>query len=267
MTRARSWLAALALAVGSLGGAQAVVAPVLTLNQQASRAEVIVRGVLGAPQTGEDGQTSWRVYPLTITETVVGDVSDLPQQGSQTVLYVWADARDLPEWRTGQDAFFLLYTGRMDSPLVGYNQGYYPVVGGRVTLPESAPIGTSGAAASAAGFLPVAQPPVAELTTPPADLDAATGAERPAPALPGDPEIAPPPADDAPDAPPVPPAEGGPTLPPGLPSTAPQDTLPASNTPPAASPAQAVTPASPQDRQVSVDEFRALLLAARGGTP
>lgn len=130
-------MAALGFLLG-LGGARGagVVAPALPLETQARRAEVIVRGSLGAPQTVSENGVSWRVYPLKLTEAVAGDAARLPAAGGEPAPYVWAEATDLPNWRTGQDAFFLLYTARLDSPLVGYNQGYYAVVNGQVALNE-----------------------------------------------------------------------------------------------------------------------------------
>ena len=40
---------------------------------------------------------------------------------------------DLPAFAAGQEAVALLYARRLDSPLVGFSQGWYPVVGGKVT--------------------------------------------------------------------------------------------------------------------------------------
>ena len=242
----------------SLGTVQAAVAPDLSLEQQARRAELIVRGSLGTPQTVTESSVTWRVYPLTLTETVAGDAGRLPRQAEQPALYVWSEAGDLPQWRTGQDAFFLLYTARMDSPLVGYNQGYYPVVDGKVKLPgqsapapQATPTPTSPAPATPVPgnpLLPQPQRPV-----PGAALqNQASGAppEQPQPVQPGPglTELTPPPADDAPDAPPVTGPVRDPEVLPGLPS--------------AAAPSVAAPPVT-ASQQVTVDEFRALLLRAR----
>ena len=116
--------------------AGASVAPTMTLPQQAQKAEVIVRGELGAPQTVTNGGVTWRAYPLTVTEVVSGDVNRLPQLEGQPTLYIWANAEGLPEWRTRQDAFFLLYTARLDSPLVGFNQGYYAINAEQIKLAD-----------------------------------------------------------------------------------------------------------------------------------
>ena len=165
----RPWAAAAALLglAPSAAAAPGVVVPTLTLEQQAARADLIVRGSLGAPQgaspqaaggvpgAGEETGVPWRVYPLSITETLAGDAGRLPQVGGRPALYVWAQAPDLPDWRTGQDAFFLLYTARLDSPLVGYNQGYYPVVGERVAVPS--PLGAASGKASTPAQLSVAE--------------------------------------------------------------------------------------------------------------
>ena len=125
---------AMALAMASAAGAS--VAPTMTLPQQAQKAEVIVRGELGAPQTVTNGGVTWRAYPLTVTEVVSGDVNRLPQLEGQPTLYIWANAEGLPEWRTRQDAFFLLYTAQLDSPLVGFNQGYYAINAEQIKLAD-----------------------------------------------------------------------------------------------------------------------------------
>ncbi|ADY26350.1 hypothetical protein Deipr_1199 [Deinococcus proteolyticus MRP] len=244
----------------SLGTVQAAVAPDLSLEQQARRAELIVRGSLGTPQTVIESSVTWRVYPLTLTETVAGDAGRLPRQAEQPALYVWSEAGDLPQWRTGQDAFFLLYTARLDSPLVGYNQGYYPVVDGKVELPgQSAPATQTPATPVPANpLLPQPQRPVPGAIP----QHQASGAPPEQPQLvqpgPGLTELAPPPADDAPDAPPVTGPVRDPEGLPGLPSAAaPVATAPSVTAPPVTAPAVTAS------QQVTVDEFRALLLRAR----
>lgn len=233
-------------------GQAATVAPTLPLDTQARRAELIVRGSLGAPQTVTEGHVSWRVYPLTLSETVVGDAGRLTSLAGEPALYVWAEADDLPSWRTGQDAFFLLYATRMDSPLVGYNQGYYPVIDGSVTLPAGE---TASRPTTFTSAVPV-QSPVASggaiAATAPATVSVPPANEKQLPA----------PADPAPDAPPVSALDRDPTVLPGLPSAA---TEAGTQTAPAAAPAPAPasTPAA-ASRQVTADEFRALLLRARG---
>ncbi|MCY1702469.1 hypothetical protein [Deinococcus sp. SL84] len=239
----------------SLGTVQAAVAPDLSLEQQARRADLIVRGSLGTPQTVTESSVTWRVYPLTLTETVAGDAGRLPRQAEQPALYVWSEAGDLPQWRTGQDAFFLLYTARLDSPLVGYNQGYYPVVDGKVELPgQSAPAPQTPATPTPATpvpanpLLPEPQRPVSGAI--PQHQASGVPPEQPQPVQPGPglTELAPPPADDAPDAPPVTGPVRDPEVLPGLPSAA---------APPVTAPAVTAS------QQVTVDEFRALLLRAR----
>lgn len=117
--------------------ASASVAPTLTLGEQAQKADVVLRGSLGAPQSVTKGSVTWRAYPLTVTEVVSGSTNGMPQLDGGAALYIWPDADDLPNWRTGQDAFFLLYKKRLDSPLVGFNQGYYAVRDNAVTVAET----------------------------------------------------------------------------------------------------------------------------------
>ncbi|MFC6590638.1 hypothetical protein ACFP81_00350 [Deinococcus lacus] len=120
--------------LAALPQAHATTAQELTVEQQAKKAQVIVRARLGTPQGVKAGETSWTVYPLEILETVAGDAAALPQLEGKPALYTLAGLQDLPPLRSGQEAVFLLYTARFDSPLVGFNQGYYPLEGGRVRL-------------------------------------------------------------------------------------------------------------------------------------
>lgn len=120
-----------ALLVTALAGA--TTAPPLTLEQQAKKAQVIVRVTLGAVQTVRDGDVTYLVYPLEVTEVIAGDPATLPQVGGKPALFVLQGVQDLPKFSARQEALALLYAGRMDSPLVGFNQGWYPVVGGKVT--------------------------------------------------------------------------------------------------------------------------------------
>ncbi|WP_278914133.1 hypothetical protein [Deinococcus wulumuqiensis] len=113
--------------------AQATTAPPLTLAQQASRAEVIVRVTLGSPKTVKDGDVTYQVYPLDVAEVIAGDPATLPQYEGKPALFVLQGTQDLPAFAAGQEGVALLYARRLDSPLVGFSQGWYPVVGGKVT--------------------------------------------------------------------------------------------------------------------------------------
>ncbi|GGS34627.1 hypothetical protein [Deinococcus knuensis] len=113
-------------------GAQATTAPTLTLAQQAKKAEVIVRATLGQPADVQEGGVTYAAYPLTVTETLAGDPAGLPQREGVPTLYFLKGVADLPALRAGQDVIALLYTARLDSPLVGFNQGWYPVVNGAI---------------------------------------------------------------------------------------------------------------------------------------
>ena len=95
--------------------------------------QVIVRVTLGAVQTVRDGDVTYLAYPLEVTEVIAGDPATLPQVGGKPALFVLQGVQDLPKFSARQEALALLYAGRMDSPLVGFNQGWYPVVGGKVT--------------------------------------------------------------------------------------------------------------------------------------
>lgn len=139
---------AAALLALALQGALATTAPVLTLPEQARKAEVIVRARLGTAGTVTEGTVTYVVYPLTVTETIAGDAGSLPQQDGRPALYFLQGLGDLPTMAAGQEAVLLLYRSRLDSPLVGFNQGLYPIVNGQVTPPTlpGQPAGTPTAA-------------------------------------------------------------------------------------------------------------------------
>ncbi|EYB69708.1 hypothetical protein DEIPH_ctg002orf0019 [Deinococcus phoenicis] len=232
MRRGSTLLAALALGTAALT-AQATTAPTLTLAQQAKKADVIVRAKLGTSSTVKEGEVSWLVYPLTITETIAGDAASLPQRDGQPVLYLLSGVEGLPQLRTGQEAFLLLYSQRLDSPIVGFNQGLYPVENGKVTrLGETA--GTSTGTATGA----TASPALPNSTTPPTPATPTPGSSTPGTATP------------------VP--TTGPTAPTPAPGTsaATATTTPATAT----SPAPAPTPDNPLTDPA---KFRDVLRAAR----
>ncbi|WP_019585134.1 hypothetical protein [Deinococcus apachensis] len=136
MRRALTLLAALALGAAPLS-AGATTVPTLTLTQQARKADVIVRATLGTPTTVKEGDLTWLAYPLTVSETVAGDPASLPQVGGKPALYLLSGLEGLPELQGGQDSFLLLYSRRLDSPVVGFWQGVYPIENGKVTKPTS----------------------------------------------------------------------------------------------------------------------------------
>nr|WP_246580476.1 hypothetical protein [Deinococcus aestuarii] len=133
--------------------AHATTAPTLTLTQQARKADVIVRATLGTPTNVTEGEATWVTYPLTVTETVAGDPATLPQREGRPVLYVLSGLEDVPELRAGQEAFLLLYSRWMDNPIVGFAQGVYPIVNGRVTRSGEAE-GTGTGASTASSTTP-----------------------------------------------------------------------------------------------------------------
>lgn len=160
-----------------LGAAQATAAPTLSLEQQARKAEVIVRATLGPPAEVRDGDVTYVAYPLTVTETIAGDPASLPRQAGAPALLFLKGLADLPDLRAGQDVIALLYSARLDSPLVGFNQGLYPVVNG--SLVPGVTLAAAPATPSAPGTPPTpAVTPTAATspaaTTPPSPIPAAT---------------------------------------------------------------------------------------------
>lgn len=128
----------LATALLTLGAAQATSVAALTLEQQARKAEVIVRVTLGTAQTVKEGDVPYLVYPLEVKEVVAGDVANLPQVGGKPALYFLQGLQDLPKLSANQEVLALLYTRRLDSPVVGFNQGWYAIEDGKVKAGDPA---------------------------------------------------------------------------------------------------------------------------------
>ena len=124
-------------------GAGATAVTPLTLTQQAQKAEVIVRATLGTPTTAKEGDVTYTVYPLTVTETIAGDAASLPQHMGQPALFFLQGVQDLPALSGSQEVFALLYARKADSPLVGFNQGLYPVTNGTVSVSPGGVAATS----------------------------------------------------------------------------------------------------------------------------
>nr|WP_274704768.1 hypothetical protein [Deinococcus geothermalis] len=259
-------------------GAQATTTPPLTLTQQAKKADVIIRATLGTPSTVKDGEVTWLVYPLTVTETVAGDPASLPQLDGKPALYLLSGVEGLPELRAGQDAFLLLYSQRLDSPIVGFAQGLYPVENGKVTRPGA---GTDASADTSVAGSNAGTNAQAAPTTPPGSTTApsatapgdSTGA-----AIPTTPNTTPNPG-PTPGTSPATTTPGSaiatptPTTTPG-PSTTPASLGAASptlgtanpaNPAPATSPATVSTPAPNDPNAIPSDpaQFRDALIAAR----
>lgn len=125
------------LAALMAGVAGATTAPPLTLAQQVKKAEVIVRGTLGPAVSVKEGEVTYLAYPLTVAETISGDAARLPQNDGKPALFFLQGLADVPELKSGQEVFALLYTRKQDSPLVGFNQGLYPVIDGKVSAGEA----------------------------------------------------------------------------------------------------------------------------------
>lgn len=156
----RLTLAALALSACLLTAVQATTASPLTLVQQARKADVIVQATIGAPTTVTEGGQAYSVYPLRVSETLAGDAAQLPQLpggqgGGGPALYVLSGMELAPVFQSGQEAVLLLYKGRLDSPLVGFNQGAFLISNGLVSVLPIQPVqGQGGAVSGAPNTLP-----------------------------------------------------------------------------------------------------------------
>ena len=132
------------LAALTLAGATSV--RPLTLAQQAKQADVIVRATVGTAETVTEDGLTWVVYPLTVAETLAGNAADLPSRAGRPALYVLSGVDDAPTFKAGDEAMLLLYKARLDSPLVGFNAGAYPIENGRVTRGDTADLAAFKAA-------------------------------------------------------------------------------------------------------------------------
>ena len=222
----------------------------LTLAQQARKADVIVQATIGTPTSVTEAGNTYAVYPLKVSETLAGDAAMLPQtvgaqNGDSPALFVLSGVDRAPVFQSGQEVVLLLYKGRLDSPLVGYNQGAYLVNNGTVSVlfpplqpgaaqpvpVQSGPVSPSAPANTTvpAPNSPAATTPATSVTTVPANTPPATVGTAAPTTLPA----------SSPDVP------GGVTVPPTtvpqpstatqpsttLPPVTPQGTTPADSTP------------------------------------
>ena len=157
-------LATLALSACLLTAVQATTASPLTLVQQAKKADVIVQATIGTPTTVTEGGQAYSVYPLKVSETLAGDAAQLPQLpggqgGGGPALYVLSGMELAPVFQSGQEAVLLLYKGRLDSPLVGFNQGAFLISNGLVSVLPIQPVPGQGGAVPGASSTPFGTPP------------------------------------------------------------------------------------------------------------
>ncbi len=122
------------------GAVLATVVKPLPLAEQAAKANVIVQAKVAEVRDAQRDGVAWKVYRLTVSETVAGDAGSLPKLENDPALWILAGVDDAPTLKVGDEAVMLLYTGTFDSPIVGFNQGLYrlqdgKIVGGEPTDP------------------------------------------------------------------------------------------------------------------------------------
>lgn len=132
MRRAAVMLTPVMLASLLVSAAGATVVRPLALGEQVKKAEVIVQARVADVKDAQQGGFAWKVYPLTVTETVVGDASALPRYENAPALWVLAGVDGAPTFAKGDEAVLLLYKSLYDSPLVGFNQGVYRIKNGKI---------------------------------------------------------------------------------------------------------------------------------------
>jgi len=139
--------AAVSLSLLSLSfAAQATTLVPLTLSQQIKKADLVlyvrILGVVQENRTLGKETLPWQVYTLEVLESLVGDASALPQKDGKPTLSVLGGAdltlEGAPALKAplnkdpGGEYILMLYKGSFDSPFVGFNQGVYPAVSGKV---------------------------------------------------------------------------------------------------------------------------------------
>jgi len=126
--------------------AQATTLVPLTLSQQIKKADLVlyvrVLGVVQENRTLGKETLPWQVYTLEVLESLVGDASALTQKDGKPTLSILGGAdltlEGAPTLKAplgkdpGGEYILMLYKGSFDSPFVGFNQGVYPAVGGKV---------------------------------------------------------------------------------------------------------------------------------------
>lgn len=103
------------------------------LDNQAKKAEVIVRATIDSTTVTKDNDVNYLTYSLTVVESIFGDANSLPQNEGKPAIFILQGLQDAPRLSKGQEAIFLLYKAKLDSPFVGFNQGFYPINGGKVS--------------------------------------------------------------------------------------------------------------------------------------
>ncbi len=118
----------------------------LTLSQQIKKADLVlyvrVLGVVQENRTLGKETLPWQVYTLEVLESLVGDAATLPQKDGKPTLSVLGGAdltlEGAPTLKAplnkdpGGEYILMLYKGSFDSPFVGFNQGVYPALSGKV---------------------------------------------------------------------------------------------------------------------------------------
>ena len=139
--------AALSVSFFSLSfAAQATTLVPLTLSQQIKKADLVlyvrILSVVQENRTLGKETLPWQVYTLEVLESLVGDASALPQKDGKPTLSVLGGADFTLEGAPtltapankdpGGEYILMLYKGSFDSPFVGFNQGVYPTLSGKV---------------------------------------------------------------------------------------------------------------------------------------
>ncbi len=112
----------------------------LDLKAQVQRSVLAIVATVTARSYQQISGYPWTDYTLAIQDTLWGSASVLPTvQGNPALQILGGPTLVLvgaPKLKVNGQYVLLLYSGTMDDPVVGVNQGIYPVQGGEVQLPS-----------------------------------------------------------------------------------------------------------------------------------
>ncbi len=139
--KAHALILTLACAIGT---AFATVYTKLSLEQQIEKAEVIVHTAIKSVSAETRAGKPWVVYALDPKRFVLGVATDLPQTAGAPSFAVYGSAtvrlEGAPSFKVGDEVVLMLYKSAYDSPVVGFRQGAYRIVDGKVQTLDGKPV-------------------------------------------------------------------------------------------------------------------------------
>ena len=147
--RARMRAVALALFVGTLGAAAATTYLAMTLDEMVAATEIAVYGVVESTTVEERDQMPWTRIAITVERDLA------PADGGLGQLELWLLGGTLPagpslvvagmpRLEPGERVLVLAYDDDFASPIVGFRQGLWRVVGDRLVAEDGRRLGFDG---------------------------------------------------------------------------------------------------------------------------